>query len=555
MVYGADGPVGSIVEELSYTDDETTTIPAPFPINFFGKKFDGLCITTNGGVYPVATSGDDCENAYDMDLENLALDSEAPMIAALAVDLDLGNDVWKHSVPLATVTDDQTDLTVTTTLPHGLAVGDETQVSFAEPINEIYRGEVTAVISATSFTVQSTGEATPEIAVTGTVASGKFTPETDDSDGDGYADDGFGAIGQIYQGTTTIDGQDAWVLTWYRVPNYDDYNDPTLTNTFQIVLLEEPTAAAATLGSDFTIQYNYGLIQDGDDGYDIDDPSDWGGDCERALPICRWGIGWVDYDASTETADPYELFGSVLVSDILDGGAKALTSNSLNSPVAGRYTFKMIGGETVGFAVPAMDGSLSSGGAVEQSDPLAPVVVETQLGDVSATEGGRPVAVSITRNADRDGVVMVGPDFTLNLSAATAGGTPQYLDESGNLILSTTGTVTVAGEGFKPLSEVKVYLFSTPVLLGTATTDAAGAFAANFPLPDGIEPGVHTVQVNGFAPSGEVRSLSLGVRVSSPALASTGADAFPLVAGGALLLLAGASALAFASRRTAPRQS
>lgn len=68
---------------------QTHTIAAPWPLNFFGDKFDGICITTNGGVYPVATGTTTCSDEFDRDLENLALESSAPMIAVLAVDVNL----------------------------------------------------------------------------------------------------------------------------------------------------------------------------------------------------------------------------------------------------------------------------------------------------------------------------------------------------------------------------------------------------------------------------------------------------------------------------------
>lgn len=69
-----------------------------------------------------------------------------------------------------------------------------------------------------------------------------------------------------------------------------------------------------------------------------------------------------------------------------------------------------------------------------------------------------------------------------------------------------------SGVGFKPLSEVRLYILPS-TYLGTLNTDAQGAFTGSVPIPRGIEPGVYTLQANGYAPSGAVRSLSIGVRV------------------------------------------
>lgn len=264
MRYGASAPIGAIVGDLSGADDSVSTVAAPFALNFFGSVYNGICITTNGGIYPVATSGDSCSNEYDIDVENLALSSSAPMIAALAADVDPGNC-------------------------------------------------------------------------------------SDNSD------DGFGVACEIYFGSTTVDGRDAFVVTWYRVSMNDSTNDPTLSSTFQVVIIKRATGSDVA-GWDFDIEFNYGQVKDAEDGYSAASPS---GACDSSsdLPDCRWGVGWADYDSVGGTADPYELFPNTQVTDLADGGATSLTANSLNSAVPGRYTFSMVGGVTVGFAAPVMDGS------------------------------------------------------------------------------------------------------------------------------------------------------------------------------------------------------
>ena len=54
MRYNADGTmIGQVVRSLTNTDDVVTTYPGAFPLNFFGTKFDNVCISANGGVYLV----------------------------------------------------------------------------------------------------------------------------------------------------------------------------------------------------------------------------------------------------------------------------------------------------------------------------------------------------------------------------------------------------------------------------------------------------------------------------------------------------------------------
>lgn len=268
MRYDTTAPFGAPIAGLSGEDDDTETLTAPFALNFFGVKSEGLCVSTNGGFYPVATDADSCSDEYNLDLENLALSSSASMIAALAADIDLG--------------------------------------------------------------------------------------ACDD-----YTNDGFGLPCEIYYGETTVDGRDAFVLTWYRVAMYNDENDSTLDNTFQIVIIKKATGDD-TVGWDFDIEFNFGHLLDGEGGYSAADPSDG---CSEVAgdPDCRWGIGWASFDPGTDpvedtddTATPFELFATTPVSGLIDGAATSLVTHSLNSTVLGRYTFSMVGGVTQGFSVPAL---------------------------------------------------------------------------------------------------------------------------------------------------------------------------------------------------------
>jgi len=291
MIYGPSGPIGTFVTDLSNLDDRTSTIAAPFPINFFGTKYEGLCMVTNGAVFPVATSSSTCAPRYDREVQNFALTSDLPVIAALTADLHLGRNI--------------SDGTTT------------------------YSGSATT--------------------------------------GSG---DGFAIPTSMYQGTTTIEGRDAWVLTWYRVGFADLHTGSTPTYagsaTFQIVLIKKDTINGATAGYDFDIQFNYGTMTLASDGYLSTNPTT---ECNSAQNLdsnsvnfkkCRWGAGWSNYSAGPpESADPYELFASTPTNDLIDSNTTSgLVYNNLNAPgTPGRYTFSMVNGQTVGFSVPTMDGS------------------------------------------------------------------------------------------------------------------------------------------------------------------------------------------------------
>jgi alpha-L-fucosidase len=102
------------------------------------------------------------------------------------------------------------------------------------------------------------------------------------------------------------------------------------------------------------------------------------------------------------------------------------------------------------------------------------------------------------------------------------------------------GTVTVHGDGFMPGTDVDVTLHSTPVQLGTFTTDATGSFTADVTIPTGTTPGAHTIVLTGTAPNGQPATVDLALTVPDSTLPYTGGSPFPFAALGVLLIAAGA---------------
>jgi hypothetical protein len=78
------------------------------------------------------------------------------------------------------------------------------------------------------------------------------------------------------------------------------------------------------------------------------------------------------------------------------------------------------------------------------------------------------------------------------------------------------GPITVTGGGFMPATELTIELHSTPVVLGTTTTDGSGNYAANVVIPADTPPGAHQLVVTGLGPDGEMRSVSTDITVVEP---------------------------------------
>ncbi len=335
VLYEATSPIGAVLPALTGEDDKDTNVSLPFPIAFGGIVANALCVSTNGYVVPIKTIAGSCTSDYDVNLEEGALNEAKSLIGVLLHDINLGNALWK-AAPVGLTNFEAVGgvLTFTTSAPHGFNIGDFVSVhaSSSGSIPEF----VASVPDATTFTFNVPGF--PDFASSPDSGSAAlaYDDAVDDTDSDGLADDGFGAIQQVYAGPTTFDGKPAFAITWYRVMSYEDVNDGRASQTFQIVLVKESTPDA-TYGNSFTVQFNFGTVTDDEanDGYDADDPDQ---ECDETRPDdCRFAVGIAYYDSATDTASSQELFENIAKSDLIDGGAQALVDNSLNSTVDGRY--------------------------------------------------------------------------------------------------------------------------------------------------------------------------------------------------------------------------
>lgn len=125
------------------------------------------------------------------------------------------------------------------------------------------------------------------------------------------------------------------------------------------------------------------------------------------------------------------------------------------------------------------------------------------------------------------------------------------------------GSLTVSGEGFADAAMVHVYLHSSPVLLGSGTANANGAFELGVTIPLGAPLGQHEIVESGTNPDGSVRQLTAAITVTARAASTTaaatsstggglpftGAQIAGMSATGALLVFGGIGMLLVARRR------
>jgi LPXTG-motif cell wall-anchored protein len=116
-------------------------------------------------------------------------------------------------------------------------------------------------------------------------------------------------------------------------------------------------------------------------------------------------------------------------------------------------------------------------------------------------------------------------------------------------------TVTVTGTGLQPNFETIIEFNSVTVQVGTATTDATGAFEVQVTIPLDATDGAHTITAvcdaegNISSTDVTVSSVTAPTTPSGGPLPRTGSDTEPLLVVGALAVLVGIGLVLVARRR------
>lgn len=169
----------------------------------------------------------------------------------------------------------------------------------------------------------------------------------------------------------------------------------------------------------------------------------------------------------------------------------------------------------------------------ETSTPVAsssavPVPTELKPGVGSLMIDGVATPVTVVPSPDGKELVVSGGGVRVVLNAVGPDGKALPLARDGSLVLSQSGGLPMAGSGFSAGSMVTLFMFSTPVTLGSATANAAGGYAADVVIPAATATGSHTIQVIGTTASGQPIALSVGVTVKT-AVAARGSNPMLIV--------------------------
>jgi hypothetical protein len=150
----------------------------------------------------------------------------------------------------------------------------------------------------------------------------------------------------------------------------------------------------------------------------------------------------------------------------------------------------------------------NAGGTVAPPTPRIQVV---QPGQAAVTVGDKAEAVTVER-ADNQLTVKAGA-LSATLGSIGKNGAVGALDSDGNVRLRPGDTVRIKLAGFEPGSEVEAWLFSTPVLMGTAKVQADGSVTGNFVIPKNAPTGAHRIAIVAKTTDGKDATLTVGVKV------------------------------------------
>ena len=100
---------------------------------------------------------------------------------------------------------------------------------------------------------------------------------------------------------------------------------------------------------------------------------------------------------------------------------------------------------------------------------------------------------------------------------------------SGHVTIAPGNTVTTFGTGFKPFTQVDVYVHSIPTPLGSVITDANGNYTVTLPMPASLPAGDHTFQAIGKTFDDVTRTANVPITllpVEAPKIYSKAVEVF-----------------------------
>lgn len=132
-------------------------------------------------------------------------------------------------------------------------------------------------------------------------------------------------------------------------------------------------------------------------------------------------------------------------------------------------------------------------------------------GEAAVTVGGKKQQPVVSRSENK--VVITVGDLSAVVSSVDADGNTLALDAEGNVVLEPGARVAIKVAGFEPGTEVEIWMFSTPIRIGSETVAEDGTLDTVVAIPDDIPTGAHRVAITTKAEGDDAVTFALGVTV------------------------------------------
>ncbi len=136
------------------------------------------------------------------------------------------------------------------------------------------------------------------------------------------------------------------------------------------------------------------------------------------------------------------------------------------------------------------------------STPAPAVILQT---------AGKSETITVRQNEEKTGIIVSSADWSLAIKSTTQFVQGTVEDTSARVVIEKGNTVTTSGTGFKPFSQVDVWVYSTPTWLGAVMTDQFGNFTTTLPMPNSLPEGDHTFQAKGQTPESTERTAAIPI--------------------------------------------
>jgi hypothetical protein len=204
-------------------------------------------------------------------------------------------------------------------------------------------------------------------------------------------------------------------------------------------------------------------------------------------------------------------------------GSVTLSSNDLDSPLPiGRQFLQLSGIDEAGNPI-VVDVVVMIG----QGNPSPEILIETGLlpalspEDTLGMANGVPTELSQTRD-DLTGMLTLSTgEWAITVSPPNGQTGGFSTGASGGIVLDFDSGLAVTGSGFMGATRSDVWVFSTPIFLGSFDVDDQGNFAGTVAFSqDNLAPGNHTLQIQAVGVNGLIKTVNLGVVVEAASTSS-----------------------------------